>query len=89
MFWGFFGKEEIVFISSCNYDFVEIRDGGTINSQLLGKFCGFDKPNTVFSSGNVMYIRFRTDASVPRPGFKAQYKIGRDKGIGLQLIVVI
>ncbi|XP_053408750.1 cubilin-like isoform X2 [Mercenaria mercenaria] len=61
--------------SRCNFDFIEMRDGGTVNSLSLGKFCGYSKPSTVVSTGNVMYVRFRTDSSVPRIGFKAQYKI--------------
>ena len=72
---------------SCNYDFIEVRDGGTINAPQLGKFCGYDTPSTVFTTGNVMYARFRTDTSVPRPGFKAQYKIG--KNIFLNLLKLI
>ncbi|WAR06690.1 CUBN-like protein, partial [Mya arenaria] len=61
--------------SNCNYDFIELRDGGTINSESLGRLCGYSHPNTVVTTGNVLYARFRTDASVPRMGFKAQYKI--------------
>lgn len=67
----------LFFFFSCNYDFIEIRDGGTINSPVLGKFCGYDRPSTVVSTGNVMYARFRTDNSIPRIGFKAQYQIGK------------
>ncbi|KAH3692443.1 hypothetical protein DPMN_194284 [Dreissena polymorpha] len=59
----------------CRYDFIELRDGGTVNSALLGSFCGNSLPSTVLSTGNVMYARFRTDNSIARKGFKAQYKI--------------
>lgn len=65
------------FLYRCNYDYVEVRDGGTINSVLIGRYCGYTAPSTVFSTGNVMFVRFRTDASVPRVGIKGQYKLGR------------
>ena len=64
------------FCCRCNYDFVEVRDGGTLNSVLIGRYCGYTAPSTIFSTGNVMYVRFRTDASVPRVGIKGQYKLG-------------
>lgn len=64
----------------CNYDFIGMRDGGTVNSGLMGKFCGYDHPSTLVSTGNVMYVRFRTDSSVARKGFKALYKIGENFG---------
>ena len=55
---------------------MEVRDGGTLNSVLIGRYCGYTAPSTIFSTGNVMYVRFRTDASVPRVGIKGQYKLG-------------
>jgi hypothetical protein len=62
---------------SCQFDYIELRDGGTTNSRSLGRFCGRIPPGTVKSTGNVMFARFRTDNSVPKIGFKAQYKIGK------------
>lgn len=62
--------------SSCNYDYIEFRDGGTENSDLIGRYCGTSRPSTVKSTDNVMYARFRTDNSVPRAGFKALIHIG-------------
>ena len=62
---------------SCQFDYIEFRDGGTTNSRSLGRFCGRTRPGTVKSTGNVMFARFRTDSSVPKIGFKAQYKIGK------------
>ena len=65
------------FVFSCQYDFVEMRDGGTTNSPLIQTVCGTTLPSTLKSTGNVMFVRFRTDNSVPRAGFKAQYQIGK------------
>ncbi|XP_064643493.1 cubilin-like [Lineus longissimus] len=59
----------------CKFDGIEIRDGGTENAPVLGRYCGSESPGTIKSSGNVLYIRFTTDDSIPRKGFKAVYKI--------------
>ncbi|KAK2147338.1 hypothetical protein LSH36_558g01028 [Paralvinella palmiformis] len=65
---------------NCVYDFIEIRDGGTDNSQSIGKFCGRTLPGTQKSSGNVIYVRFRSDNSVPKIGFKLRYQIAQCGG---------
>lgn len=67
--YGEFGKE-----------FVEVRDGGTIYSESLGKFCGNIHPNSLFSTGNVMYVRFITASDEPKGGFKAKAVIGECGG---------
>jgi len=54
------------------FDFVELRDGGTENSPLIGRFCGPTLPIVQHSTGHLMWVRFRTDESVPRIGFKAK-----------------
>lgn len=53
-----------------------MRDGGTIHAPLIDRFCGYDLPSSQVSSGHVLFIRFRTDDSVPRMGFKLRYQIG-------------
>ncbi|XP_074652971.1 cubilin-like [Tubulanus polymorphus] len=60
----------------CKFDYVEVRDGGTWNSRLLGRFCGATAPGTRISRGNVMFVKFRTDSSVVHKGFKATYRMG-------------
>ncbi|XP_052697133.1 cubilin-like isoform X2 [Crassostrea angulata] len=65
---------------NCNFDYIEFRDGGTENSDLIGRYCGTSRPSTVKSTDNVMYARFRTDNSVPRAGFKALVHIARCGG---------
>ncbi|KAL3836256.1 hypothetical protein ACJMK2_021695 [Sinanodonta woodiana] len=71
----FTGNFSIETHAQCNFDYVEFHDGGTINSPVISRFCGSDRPGTVFSTGNVLFVRFRTDASVPRTGFQAISKI--------------
>ncbi|XP_021357124.1 cubilin-like [Mizuhopecten yessoensis] len=66
--------------NQCRFDYIEVRDGGTINSPVLSHLCGSTTPSTVRSTGNVMFVRFRTDASVARAGFRAMYKIAECGG---------
>lgn len=66
--------------ASCQYDYVEIRDGSQATSDLLGKFCGTTQPPSVKSTGNAMFVRFRTDSSVAHAGFSLTYGIAQCGG---------
>lgn len=59
--------------SSCNYDYVEVRDGDNSAAPLLGKFCGSETPRRISSSGRYMWIKFHSDSSVSYEGFMATY----------------
>ena len=58
--------------SSCNYDYIEVRDGPTIESNLIGntRLCGRNVPAPIQSTGNTMTLIFHTDNSVTKTGFK-------------------
>ncbi|VVC99646.1 unnamed protein product [Leptidea sinapis] len=60
---------------NCLYDYVEIRDGPSNNSTLLGKYCGgsFHIPPAQTSSFNYMYIGFHSDMSISGTGFYANF----------------
>lgn len=58
---------------SCGYDYVDVRDGNTLQSPLLGRFCGRVVPDMLRSSGNSMLINFVTDPTVAHGGFRAGY----------------
>lgn len=58
---------------SCAYDYVEVRDGGSESSPLLGRFCGYDKPEGVKSSSNQLWLKFVSDGSVNKAGFAASF----------------
>ncbi|MEQ2314156.1 hypothetical protein AMECASPLE_009316 [Ameca splendens] len=49
------------FHPSCHYDFVEVRDGDSINSRVIGRFCGNNRPAPLQSSGNTLHILFVSD----------------------------
>ncbi|XP_077300380.1 cubilin homolog [Arctopsyche grandis] len=60
--------------SGCALEFIEIRDGGTDESERIGKFCS-STPSTQRSSNNIIYIKFLTDIPEPKNGFKAVISI--------------
>ncbi|XP_070842448.1 cubilin [Chaetodon trifascialis] len=66
---------------SCNFDFVEIRDGGYETSPLIGKFCASQRPPVLVSHSNRFWVRFHSDATIPRPGFNAHWD-GTQTGCG-------
>uniref|UniRef100_A0A669DQK6 Cubilin n=1 Tax=Oreochromis niloticus TaxID=8128 RepID=A0A669DQK6_ORENI len=66
---------------SCSFDFVEIRDGGFETSPLIGKFCANQRPPVLMSHSNRLWVRFKSDTSVTRPGFMAHWD-GTQTGCG-------
>uniref|UniRef100_A0A8C3G5H6 Metalloendopeptidase n=1 Tax=Cyclopterus lumpus TaxID=8103 RepID=A0A8C3G5H6_CYCLU len=58
---------------SCAYDYVEVRDGGSESSPLLGRFCGYNKPEDIKSSSNQLRLKFVSDSSVSKAGFAASF----------------
>ncbi|MGH0162881.1 UNVERIFIED_CONTAM: hypothetical protein FKN15_043819 [Acipenser sinensis] len=65
-----FGMEQH---QECAYDHLELYDGPNGKSPILGRFCGSKKPDPVITSGNKMFLRFYSDASVQRKGFQAKH----------------
>lgn len=44
----------------CNEDFLEIRDGPSDSSPLVGRFCRDEAPSTVVSTGEHLHVRYVT-----------------------------
>ena len=59
-----------------SYDFVSVRDGGSTEAPLVGRFCGHNLPQNFLSTGNQLLIRFKTDSSISQEGFRASYRTG-------------
>ncbi|XP_015231194.1 PREDICTED: inactive serine protease PAMR1 isoform X1 [Cyprinodon variegatus] len=59
---------------SCRYDFVEVRDGDSINSRVIGRFCGNNRPALLQSSGNTLHILFVSDGYKNFDGFFATFQ---------------
>ncbi|KAL2085662.1 hypothetical protein ACEWY4_018982 [Coilia grayii] len=62
--------------SSCTFDYVEVRDGTGETDPLIGKYCGSTLPAPITSRSNGLWIRFKSDGSVTRAGFRALYEVG-------------
>lgn len=58
---------------SCAYDYLEVRDGLTENSPLIGRFCGYDKPEDIRSNSNTLWMKFVSDGTVNKAGFAANF----------------
>lgn len=58
---------------NCVYDYVEIRDGLTLDSPLLGVFCGYKIPPDIRSATNHLLVKFVSDGSVQKAGFSATF----------------
>lgn len=56
---------------SCAYDYIEIRDGETQESDLIGRYCGLKPPSKVLSSSQTLFVKFVSDSDVNRAGFLA------------------
>ncbi|XP_042658381.1 tolloid-like protein 2 isoform X2 [Tyto alba] len=64
---------EIEWHDACSYDYLEIRDGLTEYSPLIGHFCGYEKPEDIKSSSNKVWMKFASDATINKAGFAANF----------------
>ncbi|KAJ3611231.1 hypothetical protein NHX12_021247, partial [Muraenolepis orangiensis] len=69
----FFDSFDLEHHSDCSFDYVEVRNGSTGSSPLLGKLCGSALPSPIFPGGNQLYLRFRSDYSNTRNGYEATW----------------
>ncbi|XP_055632024.1 cubilin homolog [Toxorhynchites rutilus septentrionalis] len=58
---------------NCIFDGLEIRNGGTASSPLIGKYCGTDDFNGLISFSNKLYLRFYSDRSRNYAGFEIEW----------------
>lgn len=63
---------ELEYCSFCRCDYVEVRDGPTANSQLIGRFCDTERAN-LYSEGRHMWVKFRSDVILEYKGFSASF----------------
>ncbi|XP_078540503.1 embryonic protein UVS.2-like isoform X4 [Lissotriton helveticus] len=57
----------------CDNDYLAVKDGGTTNSPLLGKYCGKSPLQPIASTGNMLLLQFHSDVWVTKPGFSIAY----------------
>nr|XP_014347712.1 PREDICTED: astacin-like metalloendopeptidase isoform X1 [Latimeria chalumnae]XP_014347713.1 PREDICTED: astacin-like metalloendopeptidase isoform X1 [Latimeria chalumnae]XP_014347714.1 PREDICTED: astacin-like metalloendopeptidase isoform X1 [Latimeria chalumnae] len=63
----------IEFSVGCVFDYFIIRDGGTINAPLIGRYCGTPDFPSIISTGNYMMVHMYSDDSIGFKGFLAKY----------------
>ena len=61
------------FETESGYDFVNVYNGTSSSSPLIGQYDGSTLPAAITSSGNNLFINFTTDGSVIKSGFAASY----------------
>ncbi|KAI8034244.1 hypothetical protein M5D96_013003 [Drosophila gunungcola] len=64
----------------CQREFVLVNDGSTELKPEIGRYCGSRKPDTQYSTGNQLRIRYYTDVSEPHKGFNASVQLARCGG---------
>ena len=58
-------------------DVLSIYNGGDENAPLIGAFSGTTLPETIYSDGNKLFLKFQSDQSNTAPGFFASYETER------------
>lgn len=64
---------------NCDKEYVEIRDGGLVVSHEIGKYCN-TTPSTIISTSNIVTVKYFTDVTIPKNGFKANVMIAKCGG---------
>ncbi|TSN48501.1 CUB and sushi domain-containing protein 1 [Bagarius yarrelli] len=62
------------FQTEVNYDTLEVRDGSSSSSPLIGEYHGTQAPHFLISTGSFMYLLFTTDNSRSSEGFQIRYE---------------
>ncbi|XP_030622574.1 inactive serine protease PAMR1 [Chanos chanos] len=62
------------FDHNCRYDYVEVRDGDSMDSQVIGRYCGNERPAPIQSTGNSLHILFVSDGYKNFDGFFAIFQ---------------
>lgn len=57
-----------------SYDFLHIYEGEDSNGRLISSLQGNQAPERIESSGNSLFLAFRSDASLGMSGFAIEYK---------------
>jgi cubilin len=58
---------------NCRFDFLEVRNGGTNQAPVIGKYCGTKILNRIISFGNKIFLKFVSDSSRSEKGFEIEW----------------
>uniref|UniRef100_A0A8C7MPL4 Inactive serine protease PAMR1 n=1 Tax=Oncorhynchus kisutch TaxID=8019 RepID=A0A8C7MPL4_ONCKI len=59
---------------NCHYDYVELRDGDSLSSPVIGRFCGNELPPPIRTSGSRLHVLFVSDGYNNFDGFFAAFQ---------------
>ena len=62
-------------LSRCPFDNLTFYDGKSESSLFLGSFCGTVYPDVIYSTGNNLFIKFRTDSEMTFRGFSISISV--------------
>uniref|UniRef100_A0A673JHE2 CUB domain-containing protein n=1 Tax=Sinocyclocheilus rhinocerous TaxID=307959 RepID=A0A673JHE2_9TELE len=70
-----FGTLSLEHHDNCNFDYLEVK---LVTSWIhfKGVFCAYVLKSPILSTTNGLWIRFKSDSSVSRAGFRAMYELG-------------
>ena len=68
----------MIVYSNCDEDWLEIHDGPNVSAPLIygRKLCGDGIPDPKMSSGNEIFIRFRSNARTQSSGYQIKITAG-------------
>ncbi|XP_067902029.1 inactive serine protease PAMR1-like isoform X2 [Heterodontus francisci] len=69
-----FSMLSIEFDYMCQYDYVEVRDGDNVDSRVIGKFCGNERPPPIRTTGSSLHVLFVSDGYKSFDGFFATFE---------------
>ncbi|XP_072905240.1 inactive serine protease PAMR1-like isoform X2 [Hemitrygon akajei] len=69
-----FSMLSLEFDYMCQYDYVEVRDGDNVDSRVIGKFCGNERPPPIRTTGNMLHVLFVSDGYKSFDGFYATFE---------------
>ena len=55
----------------------QVRDGGDETAPAIGRVCGDTLPPPIVTTQNQLWVKFRSDPSNTRPGFRAEWSRGK------------
>lgn len=61
----------------CREDYLEIHDGASSHSPLIGRYCRMEAPSTIFSTAEHLHLHYVTDSMSQSPGWNATFELGR------------
>ncbi|EPQ16888.1 Cubilin [Myotis brandtii] len=61
--------------STCAWDSVTVRNGGSPGSPIIGHYCGMSSPSPIQSGSNQLVVIFNSDHSVQNGGFYATWSM--------------